>query len=242
MSEDFLASKRRFPVKSLIAAAAVVGLVAVAFVAGRGSGHAAAAPGAEPAPTAVPRRTLAATPSPSVSSSLQLVTGNQDINGVHVGFPDTESGAFSAAVEYMTDIASTLDPDRSATIARLVAAPAYTSAQNDFAQGIEQSRLDYGLPESGPVPQGAALQLTAVQYQVKSYSADNAEVLLLGDLAVTLPNQGTVTHVGTFPVQLVWSAGDWKFAQTTDTTDYRSIAVQPDSAQAAADGWTDLPQ
>jgi hypothetical protein len=167
--------------------------------------------------------------------------GGQIFNGVHVGFPDTQSGALSAAVEYMTDIASTLDPDRSATIARLVADPAYTGAQNDFAQGIEQSRLDYGLPKSGPVPEGAALQLTAVEYQVKSYSADAAEVLLLGDLAVTLPNQGTTTHVGTFPVQLVWSAGDWKFAQATDTADYRNIAVRPDSTQAVADGWTDLP-
>ena len=241
MSEDFLASKRRLPVKSFIATAAV-GLVAVAFVAGRGSGHAAAAPGAAPVPTAATRRPSAATTSPTATPSLQLVTGGQDINGVHVGFPDTESGALSASVEYMTDIASTLDPDRSATIARLVAAPTYTSAQNDFAQGIEQSRLDYGLPESGPVPQGAALQLTAVQYQVKTYSVDSAEVLLLGDLAVTLPNQGTVTHVGAFPVQLVWSAGDWKYTPATDTTDYRSIAVQPDSAQAAADGWTDLPQ
>jgi hypothetical protein len=172
---------------------------------------------------------------------VHLVQGSLLVNGLYTEFPHSTVGAISAADEYITALGSTLDPDRAATVARLAADPSYTSAQNDAATGTQNTRTGLGLPATGSVPQGYSVEVDAVAYQLKSESADNAEVLLLAYFTEETPSQGTVARTAVFPMVMHWAAGDWKFLPM-DAADYSSLAAQPGSAQAASDGWINFTQ
>jgi hypothetical protein len=172
---------------------------------------------------------------------LRLVRGANLVNGMYVGYPHTPVGAVSAAVEFWTQIGSTLDPDRAAAVGRLVADPAWTNAPAALAQGPVNTRQGLGLSAAGQVPAGASVVLDPVQYQIKTQSTDQVSVLLLCDYTTTTPNAGSQTRIGVFPITVHWAAADWKLVDTTgDTTDYSSLSVIPDSSQATADGWQDL--
>lgn len=202
-----------------------------------------------PTKVPVPPWAVTATPSPSPTNSsqvsltgpLKVVQGRQFINGVYLGFPHSTTGAVSAADEFLTLIASTLDPDRAAAVMRMVADPGYLSGPQQAAEGAANDRRDLGVPASGPLPQVLSLQTEPVEYQFRDVTADRVTVLLLCDFVATVPGQGTQTRVGVFPLQMHWASGDWKILPPV-TTDYSSLSAEPGSPQAAASGWQPLLQ
>lgn len=241
-SNSFMA-KPKGPRRAVIAVV-VVGVVATAvgYVLGSGGSAAGQAPGSTNSGASAPLQTGSARPAPARVANLgpiHLVQGSLLVNGLYTEFPHSTVGAISAADEYITALGSTLDPDRAATVARLAADPSYTGAQTEAATGTQNTRTSLGLPATGAVPQGYSVEVDAVAYQLKSESADNAEVLLLAYFTEATPSQGTVAHTAVFPMVMHWAVGDWKFLPM-DTTDYSSLAAQPGSAQAASDGWTNF--
>jgi hypothetical protein len=199
-------------------------------------------PAADPLPGA--SNSTPSTPNAEKSAAggpITLVQGSTLINGLYVGYPHSLTGAVSAAVEYWTQLGSTLDPDRAATVARLAANPTWTSAPNTFAEGPTNTRQTLGLATSGPIPTGASVQLEPVEYQVRAATTNTVTVLLLSDYTTTTTAEGTTTHVGVFPLDMIWTAGDWKIADA-NSQDETSLAALPGSAQASADGWQEMTQ
>ena len=171
---------------------------------------------------------------------LQEVAGTRQVNDVAVGYPHTTVGAVSAAAEYWSQIASTLDPARAAQIAQAVADPSWKNGVQELAQGPVNTRKGLGLATSGPVPAGASVLLTCAEYQVQQVTADSVTVLLLGYYQTTLPGQNAQNRIGVFPLQMHWAAGDWKMPEPTLSADYHDLETQPGSSEAAALGWQPL--
>ena len=183
--------------------------------------------------------TPSATPSPALTGPLQVVQGGREVNGVSLGFPHSTAGAVSAAAALVSEVGSTLDPDRAAAVMRMVADPSFANGPEVAARGVASDRAALGLPAGGLIPQGYDLELSPVEYQVRDVGADRVTVLLLADIIGTTPGQGTTTKVGVFPVALHWAQGDWKVLPTP-VTDYSALTAEPGSAQAASLGWQEL--
>lgn len=202
-------------------------------------------PPKSPAPAPPTTRTATTRPtgtpagSPSLTGPLQVVQGRQLVNGVYLGYPDSTVGAVSAADEFLTAIDSTLDPDRAAAVMRLAADPSYGNGPQQAAAGVISDRKKLGLPADGPVPQGASVETEPVEYQVRDVTTDRVTVLLLCDFVTTLPDQGTQTKTGVFPVSLHWAEDDWKVLPQT-SKDYENLSADPDSPRAAGLGWQQL--
>ncbi|GAB1690742.1 hypothetical protein KRM28CT15_25450 [Krasilnikovia sp. M28-CT-15] len=229
--------------------ALVVGVavaLAAVLVLVRGRDHASVAASPPAAPTAPAGATVSAVPSttPAVAggaSPLRLAQGARRVNGVAVGYPHTQVGAVSAAVEYAAQVGSTLDPTRAIQIGTAVTDPVSGRRPAEFAEGPADSRRRLGLPVAGPVPAGASMTLGPVSYQIRDADADHVNVLLLGYLTVMTPAKGMRNLVGVFPVPLVWSGGDWKMVRrASDAPDYAELRFAPGSAQAVAAGWLPL--
>jgi hypothetical protein len=186
------------------------------------------------------------TPSPSASATepslagpVQVIQGSQLVNGVYLGYPHTTQGAVSAADEFATQLGSTLDPDRVAAVMRMTADPSYPQGPQEFAQGTISERQNLDLPASGPVPDGASVVLDPVEYQARDVTPDQVTVLLLSDFVITMPDQGTQTRVGVYPLRMHWADSDWKIL-APDNAGYSKLAAEPGSPQAASDGWQEL--
>jgi hypothetical protein len=192
-------------------------------------------------PSASPAAASEPTPAsvPALAGPVQVVQGAQLVNGVYLGFPHSTLGAVSAADEFATLVVSTLDPDRSAAVMRLVADPSYADGPQQAAQGTVNDRKALGLPAGGPVPPGYSFDLVAEEYQVQDAAPDAVTVLLLSDFISATPAQGSTIGIGVFPVALHWSAGDWKVLPAPGK-DYAGLAAEPGSPQAASLGWQDL--
>jgi len=163
--------------------------------------------------------------------------------GVRTGFPDTLQGAVSAAVQDWSQIGSDLSPSRAALIGTAIADPSWHQARAALAAGVQATRRGLGLPAAGPVPAGASVTFTAVDYQVRDVTRGEVTVLLLAYYAVTLPGQQPQTTVAVYPAVMHWARGDWKIlAPAAGGPDYSGLDAQPGSAQAAADGWQPLDQ
>ncbi|HEV2347923.1 MAG TPA: hypothetical protein VGS97_27800 [Actinocrinis sp.] len=246
MSNQFLDRRRRVLPLVIAGAAALLVFVAVGVAIESALSPHKAESYTPPAAVAPPGSVTGVNPSGTsavgIQGPLKIVQGSQLINGVHIGFTHSSVGAVSAAVEYWTQIGSTLDPDRAAAIGRLVADPSWTQGPAQLAQGPVSTRKALGLPTTGAAPTGASVVLEPVEYQLRSYSADDVSLLLLADYTTTAPNQGSQTHLGVFPLDLRWSVGDWKILAPSGSTDYSNLAVEPGSAQASADGWQQLQQ
>lgn len=176
---------------------------------------------------------------PALSGPLQLIQGQELVNGVYLGYPHSTQGAVSAADQFATQLGSTLDPDRVAAVMRMTADPSYPQGPQDFGQGMTSTRQALGLPASGPVPDGASLVLEPVEYQLRDVTPDQVTVLLLSDFVTTLPDQGTQTRVGVYPLRMHWAQDDWKIL-APDNASYLKLAVEPGSTEAASDGWQEL--
>ncbi|GIG67787.1 hypothetical protein [Phytomonospora endophytica] len=239
MSNDFLGKPRgrwRLILAGAVAAAILIGLGAVIYrVIDNG---AADTPQTEPGPSSSSSEVLGV--DPDDLGALTVIPGSTTIDGVAVGYPHTIPGAVSAAAEYWAQIGSTLDPDRARRIGEIIADPAWTGGVDSIAGGPANSRKELGLPETGPVPQGASLVLAPVAYQLRDVTAGKMTVLLLGYLTATTPAKGTQSAVGVFTGSLRWVEGDWKYSQLLDGIDYSDLARTPNTTEAAAAGWKGL--
>jgi hypothetical protein len=244
MGGGFLERPRRWP---LLVVAGVVGLLlAVAAglvietaVTGHKPDH-KGVPVAVPPPGSITGITQGGSPAPGQLAPLHLVPGSRLVDDVSVGYPHSTVGAVSAATEYMTQIASTLDPDRAAAVFRLTADPSYRDAPQQGAEGAINDRKQLGLPTAGPVPPGASLVFDPAEYQVLNVSAGQVTVLLLADYVSTVPGQGSQTRIGVYPLDMHWAEGDWKILAPDTGVDYSGLNAQPGTAQAASDGWQKL--
>jgi hypothetical protein len=173
---------------------------------------------------------------------IEVVPGRTTVRDVQVGYPHSTLGAISASVQYWGQIASTLDPKRTSDIAAVVADPAWKTAAADLSKGPVNTRKGLGLATTGATPAGASVLLTPQAYQVRQVTADSVTVLLLGYYQTTLPGQDSENRVGVFPVQMHWTAGDWKLPAPTLGADYSDLRAAPGSAEATAKGWQPLNQ
>jgi hypothetical protein len=179
---------------------------------------------------------------PSASGPLQVLPGTAaGPGGVRTGYPDTLAGAVSAAVQDWSQIGSCLNPARAALVGTAIADPSWRRAGAALAAGVQSTRKGLGLPASGPLPAGASVTFTAVDYQVRDATAGRVTVLLLAYYAVTLPGQQPATSTGVYPAAMHWARGDWKILAPGGPS-YAGLDAQPGSAQAAADGWLPLDQ
>lgn len=195
----------------------------------------AAMPATPTKPAVIPATSRA----PALTGPVQVIQGRQLINGVYLGYPHSTVGAVSAADEFLSAIDSTLDPDRAAAVMRLAADPSYANGPQQAAAGALSDRKNLGLPASGPVPQGASVETEPVEYQVRDVTPDRVTVLLLCDFVTTLPDQGTQTKVGVFPVSLHWAENDWKVLPQP-AANYENLTADPGSPDAAGLGWQQL--
>lgn len=245
MSGDFLAAPRasgRWRLPIIVLVVLLVG--GAAFWANRTgasrSGNAAppeTSTAASPAPSDTPPGDGATGAEP-----LRLVAGAKTVDGVRVGYPRSTVGAVSAAIEYWTQLGSTLDPDRARRIGGRVAARSWKDAADDLAQGPVNTRRHLGLPTNGALPPGASISLSPVAYQVRDAKATNMTVLVLAYLITTTPTDGTVSRLGVFPAPMRWDDDDWRLGADERHTDYHTLQTTPGSAKAAAAGWLEFQQ
>jgi hypothetical protein len=181
------------------------------------------------------------TPRPGDTGPITLVPGTHWVDGLALGYPDTQSGALSAGLEYTTAFVECLDPDRLSAIAREIAAPG-GKIGSDPAAVAGNDRVLVGAPASGPLPAGTALVLTGRMYQLLDFDQHEAHLLLLYTMAAAGPNAPDLAgKVLVLPVRLSWVGSDWKLATWDGGAGYRGLIAAPDSAAAYGDGWLDLP-
>lgn len=227
----------------LFVAAAILLLVAIGLVIETALGPKPKPNLTPPTPIPVPTGSalpVTSAPAASLSGPIQVIEGSQLVNGVYLGFPHTTVGAVSAADEFMTQIGSTLDPDRAAAVLRLTADPSYPEGPGNFANGTISERKGLGLPATGQVPQAASVVLDPVEYQVRGVTPDQVTVLLLATDVITLPSQGTQSRVGVYPLRMHWTEDDWKILAPDPGADYSKLSAVPGSPQAASLGWQEM--
>jgi hypothetical protein len=215
-------------------AVAVLGVLAVAALAiaiivvrAQHAGSAARRPAARPRPAA-------AAPQPA-ASPLRLAAGSGLVNGIYTKYPHTTAGAVSAATEFVTELGSTLEPDRAATIARLIADPSYTGAAQDAAQGTFSTRRQLGLSVTGSLRPGTAVALVPVMFQLRDVSTGRVTVLLLFDYTEIIPSAVRV-HLGVIGAEVSWTAAGWRLLPSADG-DLSGLVAVPGTAGAARKGW-----
>jgi hypothetical protein len=246
MTGRFLDRPRRWPLLAVAAGVVLLlwvaaGLVIETAVSGHGGKPGrGGAPAAVPPPGSVTGLGPSGAAAPGQLPPLRLVRGSRVVDEVPLGYPHTTTGAVSAAAAFMTQIASTLDPDRAAAVFRLTADPSYGDAPQLGGQGVASERAQLGLPAAGPVPAGVSVVFDPAEYQIRDLSASRVTVLLLADYVITLPGQGTQARVGVYPLGMHWSGGDWKILAAEPGVDYSGLSALPGSAQAASGGWQEL--
>ena len=248
MRRPFLTRRRRWPLYGLAAAGGLAVAVAVGLAAETALGPHPREDSNLPAAAPLPG---AASTSPPVTPSapgwvadgpLQVLVGRHTrTGGVRTGYPDTLAGAVSAAVQDWSQIGSDLDPRRAALIGRAIADPSWHGGPTALAAGVRKTRAGLGLPATGPVPAGAQITFTAVEYQVRGASPHRVTVLLLAYYTTTLPGQQPQTSTGVYPATMHWARGDWKILAPSGQ-DYSGLDARPGTPQAAADGWQPLDQ
>jgi hypothetical protein len=228
---------------SLLPVLLVVAVLLVwAAVRTSGTGSPATQPSTDPDVVISATGVAPAAPTTSATEPLRLVAGAKTVDGMQAEFPRTTVGAVSAAIEYWTQLGSTLDPDRAHKIGERIAVRSWKTAGDDLAQGPVSTRRQLGLPPHGALPADASVSLGPVAYQLRDPRDDRVTVLVLAYLITTTPTAGTQSRLGVFPAPLRWDDGDWRSEQGQGTADYRSLEAPPGTAQAAAAGWLDFIQ
>ncbi|HEY2442228.1 MAG TPA: hypothetical protein VGI31_03750 [Streptosporangiaceae bacterium] len=205
-------------------------------------GRAAAARPSHPGP--------ASGPADRGRAPLRLAAGTRPVNGLYLGYPRSAVGAVSAAVEFVTELGSTLDPDRAATVARLVADPSYSVAPIAAAAGVASTRHRLGLPVAGPLPPGTAVSLVPTMFQVQDVTASRVTVLLLFDYTAMVP-AGISERLGAMAAAMHWTQAGWRLLQpgapnvpgpnmsgpNVPGPNMSGLIATPGTAAAAAKGW-----
>jgi hypothetical protein len=232
---------------AIIALAAVAGSAVLATGVLAGHGQRSQGQGAGTAHRPVPRSGVAPAPVTSAApgpaaipdhAALQLVTGSHLVNGIYTDYPRSVAGAVSLAVEVVTQLGSTLEPDRAATIARLTASPGYQGAAQDAAAGTIAARRAVGLAAGLSVPPGTAVTTVPVMYQLRDVSRSQLIVLLLFEYTQITPS-GIADHPGVTAVRLGWTAGSWRLLPPAAGPGPASTALvtTPGTPAATALGW-----
>ncbi len=180
-------------------------------------------------------------PRPEDGGPVALMPGARWVGGLALGYPDTQSGALSAGLEYTTAYVECLDPTRLRAIAREITAPGEQIGA-DPAVVTAGDRALIGAPASGPLPAGTALVLTGRMYQLRDFAQGQARLLLMFTLMASGPDAPDLSgKVLTLPIHLKWADGDWKLTTWDGGEGYRSLVAAPDSTAAYDAGWLDLP-
>jgi hypothetical protein len=220
-----------FAVVLALGIVAVLAILASHVVAG-GHQSAASHPGH-------PRPSVTSRPPAPTGSPLRLATGSGWVNGIYTRYPRTSAGAVSAAVEFITELGSTLNPDRAATVARLTADSSYRSAAQDAASSVIAARRALGVPASGPLPDGTGAFLVPVMYQLPdggpASGSGRLTVLLLYNYTLTAQS-GAAEHVGVTAVRLTWTPASWRML-TPPAHDLAALLATPGTPEATAKGW-----
>ncbi|ADD45064.1 hypothetical protein [Stackebrandtia nassauensis] len=180
--------------------------------------------------------------SPSAStdgaeSSLPIVAGEDTEAGVGVGYPHSKVGAVSAAVEFTSQVLSTLDPDRAVEVAEVANDPDNGFDPADAANTVTAMREQMGLPPTGDVPEGASIVTAPVAYQLRDETTDSMVVLLLCYVTKDTGSGEPQEDVGVFTMPMAWNGDDWKLVRSDDDTDYTDLNTTPGSDEARAKGW-----
>ncbi|MEV6968625.1 hypothetical protein AB0M47_26270 [Hamadaea sp. NPDC051192] len=243
MSNDFLAKPRRGG-RAVLVGAALLTVLAIGGTIKLSTAKPDVPTGTaiDPGATTSPAAAASISAPPVVLGPVTLVRGSRVLNGVSVGYPHSTVGSVSAAAEYATQFGSTLEPDRAATVGRIIADPSFELAPDYFAKGPVNTRKALGMSASGDLPQGASVALNPVAYQIRDVSADKVVVLLLGYYTTSTPGQGIKSEVGVWPLEMHWADDDWKVLKpgVTKETDYNPLAARPGTADAIAKGWQEL--
>jgi hypothetical protein len=250
LSRPFLARRRRWPLYLLAAAAALTAAVAAGLAAETALGPHPRENARLPPVPPLPGAATASPPPSRVSAAgwapdgpLQVIQGRTiRPGGIRAGFPNTLTGAVSAAVQDWSQVGACLDPARAALIGKAIAAPSWHGAPAALAAGVRATRTGLGLPATGPAPAGAQISFTAVEYQVRAGAGPRqVTVLLLAYYTPQLPGQQPQTSTGVYPAAMRWAHGDWKILAPSGAS-YPGLDAQPGSARAASLGWQPLDQ
>jgi hypothetical protein len=242
---QFTAARYRRPSAVIVAGLAVAAGAALVLQASADRGHRADVPGdsaARPTAAATPAGTGLAAPGPAATAApgrvpLPLVTGSHLVNGIYTSYPRSQVGAVSAAVEFVTELGSTLEPDRAATVARLTTSPSYSAAAQDAAGDAITARRKLGLQAAGPVPPGTAVLVVPVMYQLRDVSKDQLTVLLLFDYTQTSAAD-IREQLGVTAARLGWTRASWRLlAPAAPGPGLSALIAMPGTAAAAARGW-----
>jgi hypothetical protein len=224
-----IGAKRLFPGAIAAGVVLVIGAIVVLLVGGHDGGHAGRKSVPPVPPAAVP------------SGPLSVVRGARTADGIQVGFPHTTAGAVSAASEYVDAAASTLDPDYAASVMRVAGDPRNADLPSNLAASIVKLRGELQLGPAGAPDPSVTFQTTAQMYQLRNVAVDDVLVLLLTDSTFINSRGGTGQTTGVFPVQMRWTAGDWKIGAIGRTgQDYSGLAATPDTQAASDRGWLAL--
>ena len=180
-------------------------------------------------------------PRPEDDGPIALVPGARWIDGLAFGYPDTQSGALSAGLEYTTAFVECLDPVRLRAIVREITAPGeQPGADPEVVTAGDRALI--GAPTSGPLPAGTALVLTGRMYQLRDFAQGQARLLLMFTMMASGPDAPDLSgKVLTLPIRLKWADSDWKLTSWDGGEGYRSLVAAPDSTAAYDAGWLDLP-
>jgi hypothetical protein len=170
----------------------------------------------------------------AVAHPLRLVAGSGLMNGIYTRYPHSTAGAVSAAAEFITELGCTIDPDRAAAIARLIADPSYRGAAQDAVRGAIGTRRQLRLPAAGSLP-GTAVLLVPVMYQLRDVTAGRLTVLLLFDYTEILPSV-IRERLGVTAARMNWTPAGWRLLQPADS-DLSALLATPGTASAVRKGW-----
>jgi hypothetical protein len=167
-------AESRIVSRSALAVAGFV-IVAVAFLAGRG--------------------TVAGGQAPLVPGPYRMV------DGVSVGFADTEAGAEAAAAHYLLELEramDTLSVQRTGVVAGLVSTPGEARAIQAHAASV--MTLEHS--------DGAPLRRVAISTDPSGYSASAAQITVLESWIYASSSQEALWAIER--VSLTWQGGDWR--------------------------------
>ncbi|MEU4349414.1 hypothetical protein [Streptomyces sp. NPDC023838] len=185
-------------------------------------------------------------PNPTAASGTKPVQGKAA--GIPTGFPQTEQGAQSAAVNYVVALGSDgmYNPARRHEIVSTVYAPDVAAARQgdlDRAYSGPEFLARIGLKPDGSAPTGLTFisRFNPVGSKVETYSSEAASVSVWYSALFGLAGEGSKNPVSegwyTNTFQLKWVGNDWK---VTDFTQKDGPApVGRDQAAATAKDMAD---
>lgn len=152
-----------------------------------------------------------------------------ELNGVPVGYSQTEMGAVEAATNFTRVMASVPeDSDAYLAAAATMAAPSYRADARRLAEnGLEFLRGRYGA--------GGRFTFAPLRYRVLSYTDTAAKVSVWGVTIASGPKiEGIEESWLTATLELTWVSDDWRLAgQTSETGPTPELLQTSDSGDAS---------